>query len=173
MATKKQAGETLLAEKENIEADVEVAEEVAVAETEAEEIAVAPAEACEEEPKVADFKCEKCGSDMILKKGPYGEFYACINYPECKFTKQKSEPIDVPCPKCGSRILTRYGRGGRTVFYSCERYPECDFSTWDLPVKETCPNCGDILYRKKGRNAVLICHKEGCGFKKKAEDTNE
>ncbi|MBE5747588.1 MAG: hypothetical protein E7352_05410 [Clostridiales bacterium] len=54
MATKKQAGETLLAEKENIEADVEVAEEVAVAETEAEEIAVAPAEACEEEPKVAE-----------------------------------------------------------------------------------------------------------------------
>ena len=131
------------------------------------------ADKAKEEPKVADFKCEKCGSDMILKKGPYGEFYACINYPECKFTKQKSEPIDVPCPKCGSRILTRYGRGGRTVFYSCERYPECDLSTWDLPVKETCPNCGDILYRKKGRNAVLICHKEGCGFKKKAEDTNE
>ena len=123
-----------------------------------------------EEPKVADFKCEKCGSDMILKKGPFGEFYACVNYPECKFTKQKSEPIDVPCPKCGSKIPTRYGRGGRTVFYSCERYPECDFSTWDLPVKETCPECGELLYRKKGRSAMLICHKEGCGYKKKVEE---
>ena len=124
-----------------------------------------------EEPKIADFKCEKCGSDMILKKGPFGEFYACVNYPECKFTKQKSEPIDVPCPKCGAKILTRYGRGGRTVFYSCERYPECDFSTWDLPVKETCPECGEILYRKKGRSAMLICHKEGCGYKKKVEES--
>ncbi len=124
-----------------------------------------------EEPKVADFKCEKCGSDMILKKGPFGEFYACVNYPECKFTKQKSEALDVPCPKCGSKILTRYGRGGRTVFYSCERYPDCDFSSWDLPTKETCPDCGELLYRKKGRSGMLICHKEGCGFKKKVEES--
>ena len=123
-----------------------------------------------EEPQVADFKCEKCGSDMILKKGPYGAFYACVNYPECKTTKQKSEALDVPCPKCGGKVLTRYGRGGRTVFYSCEKYPECDFSTWDMPVAEVCPACGELLYRKKGKSAMLVCHKEGCGFKKKVEN---
>ena len=125
------------------------------------------------EETYADFKCEKCGSDMILKKGPYGSFYACVNYPECKFTKQKTEPIDTPCPKCGSQVLTRHGRGGRTVFYSCEHYPECDFSSWDMPVGEKCPDCGEILFRKKGKVPMIVCHNEKCGYKRKAEDNNE
>ena len=118
---------------------------------------------------VADFKCEKCGSDMVLKKGPYGSFYACVNYPECKFTKQKTEPIEAPCPKCGSLVLTRHGRGGRTVFYSCEHYPECDFSSWDMPIKENCPDCGQNLFRKKGRVPMVVCHNEQCGYKRKEE----
>jgi len=122
-----------------------------------------------EEP-VADFKCEKCGSDMVLKKGPYGSFYACVNYPECKFTKQKTEAIETPCPKCGSTVLTRHGRGGKTVFYSCEKYPECDFSSWDMPISEKCPECGEILFRKKGRVPMIVCHSENCNYKRKAEE---
>lgn len=125
-----------------------------------------------EKVEIADFKCEKCGGDMILKKGPYGDFYACANYPTCKFTKQKTEALDVPCPRCGSAILKRYGRGGKSLFYSCERYPSCDFSTWDLPVAEKCPGCGEILYRKKGKSAMLICHNTECGFKKKPEESD-
>ena len=125
----------------------------------------------EEAPETADFKCEKCGSDMVVKKGPFGEFYACANYPACRFTKQKTEAIDVPCPKCGAQVLTRHGRGGRSVFYSCEKYPTCDFSSWDLPTKEICPTCGEMLYRKKGRVAMLVCHKDGCGYKQKVEQT--
>ena len=128
------------------------------------------AKTTEEKPVVADFKCEKCGGDMILKKGPFGDFYACANYPSCRFTKQKTEALDVPCPKCGSAILKRYGRGGKSWFYSCECYPKCDFSTWDMPVAEKCPSCGEILYRKKGKNAMLICHNAECGFKKKLEE---
>ena len=126
-----------------------------------------------EKTEVADFKCEKCGGDMILKKGPYGDFYACANYPTCKFTKQKTEALGVPCPKCGASILKRYGKGGRSLFYSCEKYPACDFSTWDMPTAEKCPECGEILYRKKGKNAMLICHTEGCTFKKKEESGEE
>ena len=124
------------------------------------------------EPEVADFKCEKCGGDMILKKGPYGDFYACANYPECKFTKQKTEAIDAPCPKCGSKILVRHGRGGKSTFYSCEKYPACDFSTWDLPIAEKCPDCGQLLYRKKGKTAMLVCHNTECNYKKKIEETD-
>ena len=125
------------------------------------------------EETVADFKCEKCGSDMILKKGPYGSFYACVNYPECKFTKQKTEPIEAPCPKCGSQVLTRHGRGGRTVFYSCENYPKCDFSSWDMPINEKCPDCGEVLFRKKGKVPMIVCHNEKCDYKRKAEDNTE
>ncbi len=125
------------------------------------------------EPVVADFKCEKCGGDMILKKGPYGDFYACANYPACRFAKQKAEPLDVPCPKCGSKILVRHGRGGKSTFYSCETYPACDFSTWDLPTAETCPDCGQMLFRKKGKSAMLVCHNTACNYKKKIEETEE
>ena len=124
------------------------------------------------EPEIAEFKCEKCGGDMILKKGPYGDFYACANYPACKFAKQKTEAIDVPCPKCGSQILVRHGRGGKSTFYSCEKYPACDFSTWDLPTAEKCPDCGEILYRKKGKTAMLVCHNTECNYKKKIEETD-
>lgn len=37
----------------------------------------------------AKVECDVCGAPMILKKGRYGEFYGCSNYPSCRFTKQK------------------------------------------------------------------------------------
>ena len=34
-------------------------------------------------------KCPKCKTgDMLLRKGPYGEFYGCSNFPKCKHTEQ-------------------------------------------------------------------------------------
>ena len=122
-------------------------------------------------PVVADFKCEKCGSDMVLRTGKFGSFYACSRYPECKFTKARVRDTGVSCPKCQSKIVTKYGRN-HTVFYSCERYPECDFSSWDMPVQETCPNCGKLLYRKKGKH-LLICHDTECGYSREIEETAE
>ncbi|MBQ9797057.1 MAG: type I DNA topoisomerase [Clostridia bacterium] len=113
-------------------------------------------------PVIADFKCEKCGSDMILRTGKFGSFYACSRYPECKFTKARVRELGVKCPKCEAKVVTKYGRN-RTVFYSCERYPDCDFSSWDVPTNELCPNCGKMLFRKKGKN-MLVCHDEACGY---------
>lgn len=123
------------------------------------------------EPEIAPFKCEVCGSDMVLRNGRYGAFYACARYPACKFTKQKVKELGVNCPKCGSPLVTKHGKN-RTVFYSCSRYPDCDFSSWDLPTNEKCPKCGEMLYRKKGKN-MLVCKKEGCGYKRDipSEDT--
>jgi len=120
-----------------------------------------------EAPKLADFKCEFCGGDMVIRNGKYGEFYACINYPTCKFTKQKVVELDAPCPKCSSKILARHGKG-RTLFYSCERYPECDFSTWDMPLSEKCPDCGGMLYYKKNRKTIL-CKNPSCDYKREEE----
>ena len=31
-------------------------------------------------------KCPKCGGDIILKNGKYGNFYGCSNYPKCRYT---------------------------------------------------------------------------------------
>lgn len=36
--------------------------------------------------KVAQGICPKCYGKLVKKKGPYGEFYGCSNYPECKYT---------------------------------------------------------------------------------------
>ncbi|MBQ8207156.1 MAG: type I DNA topoisomerase [Clostridia bacterium] len=127
----------------------------------------------QEEKKVvvADFKCEKCGADMVQRSGRYGSFFACSRYPECKFTKQKTKELDVPCPKCGGKILTKYGRN-RTVFYSCEKYPECDFSSWDMPLGENCPDCGKMLFRKKGK-PLVVCHEKDCGYKREVTPEEE
>ena len=126
------------------------------------------------EPKkeeIAPFKCEKCGSDMVLRTSKYGTFYACSKYPECKYIKTKTKELDVPCPVCGGKVITKYGKK-KTVFYSCENYPKCDFSSWDMPTNEHCPDCGKILFRKKGKN-LLVCAEKGCGFKKEAPAIDE
>ena len=117
---------------------------------------------------VADFKCELCGGDMVQRSGRYGSFFACANFPACSFTKQKTRDIGVSCPKCGSKIVMKNGKN-KTVFYSCEKYPTCDFSSWDMPTDERCPDCGEILYRKKGQN-ILFCHTKSCGFKKEVKE---
>lgn len=124
-----------------------------------EEIAEEPEKAEKPEkkaPVIADFKCEKCGADMVLRTGKFGSFYACSRYPECKFTKARVRETGVNCPKCGAKVITKYGRN-HVVFYSCEKYPECDFSSWDMPTSEVCPKCGKMLFRKKGKN-LLVCH---------------
>ena len=125
----------------------------------------------EKKPIIADFKCEKCGSDMVQRVGRYGSFFACVRYPECDFSKQKTRDTGVACPKCGSKIIMKTGKK-RTVFYSCEKYPECDFSSWDLPLNEKCPDCGEILFRKKGQSMV-VCHNKSCGYKRAIESTEE
>jgi DNA topoisomerase-1 len=117
---------------------------------------------------VADFKCELCGADMVQRTGKFGTFFACSRYPECRFTKQKTKALDVPCPKCGSKILIKTGRN-KSVFYSCEKFPECDFSSWDMPVSEKCPDCGKNLFRKKGK-ALLVCRDKSCGYRRETEE---
>lgn len=129
-----------------------------------------------EKPKtveVADFKCELCGGDMVLRTGRFGSFYACANYPTCKFTKQRAKDIGIPCPQCGAKLVSKLGKN-KTVFYSCESYPDCDFSSWDMPTEEKCPECGKMLFKKKGKN-LIICHDKQCGYKReiKPEETEE
>ncbi len=125
------------------------------------------AETVEAKPILAGFKCEMCGADMLVRHGRYGDFYACINYPSCKFTKRKVIDIGVPCPKCSSKILARHGKG-KSLFYSCESYPECDFSTWDMPLPEKCPDCGEMLYYRKSKKTV-ICKNKACSYKREEE----
>lgn len=41
-----------------------------------------------DEIKIQNMICPKCGGKLIKRKGKYGEFIGCSNYPKCRFTKQ-------------------------------------------------------------------------------------
>jgi DNA topoisomerase-1 len=121
--------------------------------------------------QILDEKCPKCGSNLVVKHGRYGEFTACSNYPACKFVKQKS--TGVLCPKDSGDIVERKSRRGK-VFYGCANYPDCDFTLWNRPVPEKCPDCGaaflvEKITKKHGRQ--LVCNNDDCSYVRSEELT--
>lgn len=42
----------------------------------------------EERVSVEREICPKCGNEMLIKRGEYGSFYGCSNYPTCRSTKK-------------------------------------------------------------------------------------
>lgn len=42
------------------------------------------------EETIAKGRCPRCGGELVLRKGTYGPFYGCSNYPRCKFTHKLS-----------------------------------------------------------------------------------
>ena len=123
------------------------------------------------EDQVSDVPCEKCGAMMVYKMSRYGKFLACPNFPECRFTMALPKNIGVPCPKCGGELLERISRKGRK-FYGCEKYPECDFVSWDRPVADKCPLCGERMVLKSGPKDTLfhVCVNENCRHRVQVEN---
>jgi DNA topoisomerase-1 len=114
--------------------------------------------------QVLDEQCPRCGANLVVKHGRFGEFTACSNYPKCKYVKLKL--TGVKCPKDGGDIAERKSRRGK-VFFGCSNYPDCDFTLWNRPIAETCPQCGapflvEQLTKRHGRR--LLCHKNECGY---------
>lgn len=33
--------------------------------------------------------CPKCGADTVLRTGPFGEFYGCSKFPDCRGTRRR------------------------------------------------------------------------------------
>ncbi len=116
-------------------------------------------------PKETGDVCPECGNPLVIRKGRYGEFTACSNYPECKYIKKEEKKIVeiIDCPKCKSgKIVERKTKRGK-VFYGCNNYPKCKFALWDMPVDEKCPKCGEVLVIK---NDKLKCSNKDCDFEK-------
>ena len=97
--------------------------------------------------------CPKCEGKLLLKKGKYGAFWSCENYPKCQYSKNmidkptfggpkytpgnKTEgtggkdtaeeiKIEEKCPKCGGDLTLRQSRFGK--FLGCATYPKCKFT---------------------------------------------
>lgn len=110
----------------------------------------------------SDEICDVCGRKMVVKSGRFGRFLACPGYPECTFTKPLVIEMPGKCPKCGSRILKRTSKNGHT-YYACEKGAACGFMTWDVPVKDVCPECGKTMFKKSGRGFNKpFCINEEC-----------
>ena len=59
------------------------------------------------EPEKTGEFCPECGKELVIRKGKYGEFVACSNYPECKYIKKDEvQEIEVcDCPNCDGKIV--------------------------------------------------------------------
>ena len=111
-------------------------------------------------------KCPKCGNNLALKHGRYGQFTACSNYPNCRYVKRQTLGIACPEKGCTGELVVRRTKRGKT-FYGCSRYPQCKFAAWDKPVAEPCPQCGSPLLlekHKKDSTAVRYCRNEACKY---------
>ncbi|HEX9443765.1 MAG TPA: type I DNA topoisomerase, partial [Candidatus Binatia bacterium] len=81
---------------------------------------------------------------------------------EMRDVKRQEVPTDVPCEKCGSLMVIKWGRNGE--FLACPQYPECkstkNFTRGENgaidPVKEeevneTCEQCGRPMMLRWGK----------------------
>lgn len=109
-------------------------------------------------PEQTGEMCPNCGSPLVIRKGRYGSFTACSNYPECKYIKtEPKEIIEVcACPNCDGKIIEKKSKRGK-VFYGCNNYPTCKTAYWDKPTGELCPNCNSMLTIKKDKIKCSNC----------------
>ena len=140
--------------------------------------------------EVSEEICPQCGRNLVVKSGRFGRFLACPGWPECTFTMPLVVEMPGKCPKCGGRMVKRTGTSKTTnkqyTYYCCEHLNskdesrKCTFMTWDVPVKDNCPICGQTMFKKSGRGYKRpYCINEDCanftpeekrgGYKKKAE----
>ncbi len=101
-------------------------------------------------PEPGTLHCPDCGSTMEMKRGRFGPFFSCTNFPKCRFNAnlrgeakkqaevmmpapERPKPVqtEIPCDECGAPMLIRKGRRGN--FLGCSAYPKCK-GTKELPV---------------------------------------
>lgn len=139
----------------------------------------------EVEKNLEKIICEKCGSEMELKIGRFGKYFACSGYPKCKNIKsanelKTSEPeyTGDTCPECGGKTIIRSGKFGK--FIGCENYPECNY-TAQIKLGIKCPKCteGEVVTRrsKNGRYFYGCSRYPDCDYvswnKPKTEEVQE
>ena len=115
------------------------------------------------EPTKTGEICPNCGSELVIRKGRYGEFTACSNYPECTYIKQEKKEVKeiCDCPICKKGKIIEKTTKRNKIFYGCNNYPKCKTATWYLPTGELCPECKNLLIEKNG---IIKC--SNCDYEK-------
>ena len=111
-----------------------------------------------------DKICPECSSPLLIRLGRFGKFYACSNFPKCKYTAAlKENRLNIKCPKCDKGSLTEKRTKRSKIFYGCDQYPDCDFALWDKPTGEKCKECNSLLV-EKGKK--IQCSNKECSSHK-------
>lgn len=78
----------------------------------------------------SEFQCLKCQNPLIRRKGKFGYFWGCSNYPTCKenYKDVSGKPFldknKYPCTQCGKGYLQlRSSKKGK--FWGCSNFPDC------------------------------------------------
>ena len=104
--------------------------------------------------------CPECGGDLVIRKGKYGKFVACNNYPTCKYIKKEQKEVKeiCKCPKCDKGMIVERKTKKGKIFYGCNNYPKCNYALWYKPTGDICPKCGELIVDKNGNNVCLNCN---------------
>jgi DNA topoisomerase-1 len=117
--------------------------------------------------------CPECGGDLLERRGRFGKFIACSNYPDCKYKRNlpgseraEDQPTDEICPTCGKPMVIKHGRFGK--FIACSGYPECK-TTKPVTLGIACPQtgcAGQLVERRsrKGRTFYGCSAYPACNF---------
>jgi len=100
----------------------------------------------------------RAAGELVEKRGKFGRFIGCTNYPECRFTRAIS--TGVTCPQCKEGVLQEKQSKKGKLFYGCSQYPKCDYASWDRPINKPCTACGNpYLLQKMNRNGPgkILC----------------
>lgn len=127
------------------------------------------------EDEISEELCPNCGKNLVVKRGRYGKFLACPDYPECKHTQPIVEKLDVKCPKCSEGdVVAKKSRKGNK-FFGCSRYPECDYVSWYEPTTEICQKCGSMMHKRysKAKGTYLACSNDACKATRAIEKTED
>ncbi|MBQ1274914.1 MAG: type I DNA topoisomerase [Cellulosilyticum sp.] len=110
-------------------------------------------------------------------KSFYPHFHETLVYAENQIENiDLTETTDIPCDKCGTNMIVRYGKYGK--FLGCPNFPECNGTKpWFEDVGVQCPECGGkVLLKKtkKGRTYYGCEHNgESCEFMSWDKPTGE
>lgn len=100
-------------------------------------------------------RCPICEKPMRLRRGRFGQFYGCEDYPGCKGIRNLQQrlmyrdangdvkPFRSPTDPTAflEQRTSRYGK----PFVGSTGYPNDAFAVWSLPLATPCPKCGAPL----------------------------
>ncbi len=110
-------------------------------------------------------KCALCGGTLMIRKGKFGKFIACTNYPECKntFNLPKTGLVKVTsdiCTECSHPMVLMIRKSKRPQSICIN--PNCPSKKVTQEVSEKpCPSCkeGTVVLKSSIYGSFMACNR--------------